>query len=135
QTVIVARAARGPAAGRGPSAPARADAPQWLVFADHRGVGHDVAEALSALDQESILVSAGGTYRRIADRRFQIRRERADDLAADLAALFDGLGPRLPRVRGIVHLWSLDAGSATGSAEDVYSDAQAVGIESALALF
>lgn len=91
----------------------------WLIFADRSGVGTRLAELLTAQGESCRTVFA-------ADR------------AADLADLLREAAPAgLPPWRGVVHLWSLDAGAlpaADAITADGLMDLQVTGCGSVLDL-
>jgi NADPH:quinone reductase-like Zn-dependent oxidoreductase/NADP-dependent 3-hydroxy acid dehydrogenase YdfG len=75
----------------------------WLIFADERGVGEQLAEPLRAGKGTAVLVHPGRVYQ--ADGlRYAIRPDSLDDYRRLLAELAAG-----EPLRGIVHLWGLDA--------------------------
>ena len=90
---------------RQPPAPVQPATGLWVVFADKRGIGQQLADSLPA-PAEAIVVSAADRYRQIAPDRFEI-----DPAAPEhYARLLDELGDRLGRAPSltIAHLWSLD---------------------------
>ncbi|MBV9279370.1 MAG: SDR family NAD(P)-dependent oxidoreductase [Chloroflexi bacterium] len=76
----------------------------WLIFADRSGLAELLATGLAARDNSYVLVSPGESYRR-TERRFVIDPTNP----ADYGRLLDDVAQTLPPVRGVVHLWSLDA--------------------------
>jgi acyl transferase domain-containing protein/acyl carrier protein len=82
---------------------AHADAVHWVIFADRRGVG---AELASVLRQDSCvtLVFAGSAFEARSAREYAIDPANAEDVGRLWSALGADAKPRR-----IVHLWSLDA--------------------------
>jgi NAD(P)-dependent dehydrogenase (short-subunit alcohol dehydrogenase family) len=79
----------------------------WLILADSGGVGDAVAARLQAQGDASVLVTRGPSYERADAAHFRINPEQPEDLRRCLAAaLLSGQ----TIYRGIIHLWSLDAG-------------------------
>ncbi|MFE9611845.1 SDR family NAD(P)-dependent oxidoreductase [Streptomyces sp. NPDC006012] len=75
----------------------------WLVFTDSGPRGRAVVGALAAEGQDTVVVTAAASYQSAVDR---FRIDPADP--AHYAAVLDDVAGR-GRLRGIVHLWSLDA--------------------------
>lgn len=75
----------------------------WLVFSDSGPLGRAVARGLAAEGEDTVVVTAAASYQ-AADDRFRI--DPADP--AHYAEVLDDVADRGP-LRGIVHLWSLDA--------------------------
>ncbi|WP_327365122.1 polyketide synthase [Streptomyces sp. NBC_01217] len=75
----------------------------WLVFSDSGPCGRAVARGLAAEGQETVVVTAAASYQAAGDR---FRIDPADP--AHYSAVLDDVVERGP-LRGIVHLWSLDA--------------------------
>ncbi|MCP4347107.1 MAG: SDR family NAD(P)-dependent oxidoreductase [Desulfobacterales bacterium] len=78
----------------------------WLIFADHRGMGKALAKHLEEKGQHCFLVYAGNTYENKDSGTWIINPDRPDD--------FERLFQDIPKhgdttLKGIVHLWSLDA--------------------------
>ena len=81
---------------------ARVEAGRWLIFADRGGTARRLAAGLADKGEKCLLVYSGNRFERTADREFRIDPARP----TDFERLLDGLSSRL---RGVVHLWSLDA--------------------------
>lgn len=107
-----------------------AEADRWLIFADERGVARGLAEELKRRNQSCTLVFTGAVYRHLDAERFEVSLDHAEDSAR----LFGDLAPQLPRLRGVVHLWSLDMPSAVDVTPATLMTTQARGCESALTL-
>lgn len=78
----------------------------WLILADSLGIGQQLATFLRARSQTCTLIFSGKNYEQLAEQEFRI------DLAsfADFQQLLKetvGTG-----IRGVVHLWSLEAPEA-----------------------
>lgn len=85
------------------SAAASSQRGTWLVFSDSGPTGRAVVKALEAEGEDPIVVTAAATYQAGADR-FRVNPAKPEHYAALLDEVTQ-LGP----LRGIVHLWSLDA--------------------------
>jgi NADPH:quinone reductase-like Zn-dependent oxidoreductase/acyl carrier protein len=87
--------------------PDTADTPSqrgtWLVFSDSGPFGRAVVRGLAAEGQDTVVVTAAATYQAAVDR---FRINPADP--AHYTAVLDDVAQR-DGLRGIVHLWSLDA--------------------------
>ncbi len=119
QAILVARAAP---EWRPPAEPAGS----WLIAADRTSVGAALAERLARRGQRCILVEPlvepGKGYARTGEDRYRLPGEDARDWERLLAEAFAGAPP----LRGVVHLWSLDAAptaeTLTESADTLSSD-------------
>ncbi|MGN9809490.1 type I polyketide synthase [Micromonospora sp. BQ11] len=95
--------------GRG--APARPNpAGGWLIFADGRGVGEALAARLTGDGDPAVLVTHGEGYDDSDPGRLVIRPDREDEVRRAVGAARERMGA----LRGVVHLWSLDAADAGG---------------------
>lgn len=74
-------------------------AERWLIFTDDRGVGRELATALS---QPYILVSSGEVYQALASGNYQINPHRAVDFQQLLQDISEP-------VTKVVYLWGLDS--------------------------
>ncbi|NEO35907.1 MAG: SDR family NAD(P)-dependent oxidoreductase [Moorea sp. SIOASIH] len=80
------------------------DTGQWLIFADQKGVGEELATELEQQGKTSILVYRGEACEQISVKQWRLRlREPADYLQVS-QTLADG-----QTWEGVVHLWSLDS--------------------------
>jgi NADPH:quinone reductase-like Zn-dependent oxidoreductase/SAM-dependent methyltransferase/NAD(P)-dependent dehydrogenase (short-subunit alcohol dehydrogenase family)/aryl carrier-like protein len=108
--------ARGPvleAEAPAPAVPAPADQPAaWLVFSDRGGTGQRLAAELQQRGQECRLVFAGASNG-ASGSPWHIDPNCRDDF--DRLAR-EAVGPDGPPLRGVVHLWGLDAPAAEGLA-------------------
>jgi acyl transferase domain-containing protein/surfactin synthase thioesterase subunit len=77
----------------------------WLVASDQRGVGGQLAERLRGQGQHCVLVEPGTHYNKQADGTYQL----AGEQAADWERLLLERGNVEQPLKGIVHLWSMDA--------------------------
>lgn len=79
----------------------------WLIFANHGETGFQLANLLSEYGDDSILVSAGPTYQKLAATHYQINPAKPQDFQQLLQEIMrDNQAP----YRGIVHLWSIAEG-------------------------
>jgi NADP-dependent 3-hydroxy acid dehydrogenase YdfG/aryl carrier-like protein len=104
---------------RHPSVETSINAPgMWLLFADRRGVGRALATLLEKRGERCLLVEAGTSYARMTANLWQLNPTRPADYTQLLADVIDhGSMP----LRGVVHLWLLDAAEP-----DVLTDATLV---------
>ncbi|WP_322768339.1 type I polyketide synthase, partial [Frankia sp. Cr1] len=87
-------------------APQRSNRPGgWLIFADGRGVGAALAEGLTEDGEQAVLVSAGDGYDDSDPGRLVIRPDHGDEVRRAVVVARERMGA----LRGVVHLWSLDA--------------------------
>jgi SAM-dependent methyltransferase len=104
QTVILAR---GPHVQQ-EAQPVTAFLPQpeqsssWLIFADNSGVGQQLAELLKKREENPILVSPGGDFKRLDADHFQVNPEHPEDIQQ----LLEVVDAEKLACRAIVHLWS-----------------------------
>ncbi|MFE7750952.1 acyltransferase domain-containing protein [Streptomyces sp. NPDC057428] len=99
-----------PIAGGAPS-----DRGTWLVFTDSGPFGRAVVRGLAAEGEDVVVITAAATYQ-AADNRFRIN----PGDTAHFSAVLDEVAGR-GGLRGIVHMWSLDAEAglqATGKEMD-----------------
>jgi acyl transferase domain-containing protein/acyl-CoA synthetase (AMP-forming)/AMP-acid ligase II/thioesterase domain-containing protein/acyl carrier protein len=79
----------------------------WLILCDATGVGERLASALRQMGNKCLVAVASNNFgEAIGDGPFRVRAEQRDDLSALLDA---ALASEPHRLRGIVHLWNLDA--------------------------
>ena len=88
-----------------PAAPATADPSQWLILADRGGAGAALAARLRAVGDTCALVFPGDGFAQGADG-YTASPHRSADLEQVIEAV--RASGTLP-LRGVVHLWSLDA--------------------------
>ena len=98
----------------------------WLILADHAGVGAALATQLELSGQRCLLATASETAARLTETRWTIR----PDQPADLQAVI-GQSER-DELRGIVHLWSLDAALPEALNAAALETAQTLGCGAAL---
>ncbi|GAX39731.1 beta-ketoacyl synthase [Tolypothrix sp. NIES-4075] len=78
----------------------------WVIFADEGGVGQALAKLLQQRGQNCILVYNGEAYQNLEPATWSIN----PTSPSDFKHLFkEVLGSGLPPLKGIVHLWSLEA--------------------------
>jgi amino acid adenylation domain-containing protein len=97
---------------------------RWMIFADSRGVGAEIAECLRRRGQSVVIVHAGAQYARLNENEFTLdpdRREHYDALLRDLSE-------ETKQPNGIIHLW------AVSSSENQQSQIQSLGFYSLLFL-
>src|SRR5215204_2151287 len=78
----------------------------WLVLADESGFWRGLRELLEERGERCVVVSPGEAYREREAGSYELRAASLEDFKRLLA---DALGPDQPPLRGVVHLWSLDA--------------------------
>ena len=115
---------RPPSAGRGTPG-------TWLILADAGGVGEGLARRLHADGNDCHLVRPGLTFARLADDRWSTDPIRLEDFQSLLRALAES--SRTP-LRGVVHLWGLDATVGDDFLVESLADAETLAAGSALAL-
>ncbi|HWO62673.1 MAG TPA: type I polyketide synthase, partial [Umezawaea sp.] len=77
----------------------------WLVLADGRGVGADVAARLIEDGDKVVLAVAGDHYDDRDPDRIVLRPDHGDDVRRAVHAARERMGS----LKGVAHLWSLDA--------------------------
>lgn len=103
--------ARGPSleiSGKGLSSPAPAAGSRperWLVFGDNRGLGCQIKAGLESRGVLPVIIEPGSSYRQTGPDSFLIRPAHKEDLGQLIETVLAGPGP----LRGIIHLWSLNA--------------------------
>ncbi len=112
-----------------PSAPASPG--NWLIFADSSGVGEKLGALIKSQGDGIILVTRGDSYERLDGKHFRIDAEQFQDMRQLLEAV---LAQDQPICRGVVHLWSLDAGRLEDTTVTSLKTAQALGCSSVLQL-
>lgn len=102
----------------------------WLILADRGGLGVALAGALEARGGRCVLVTPGEGFDRATETRFRVHPERPEDIDRVLGAVADD-GRRA--VRGVVHLWALDAPASGDGPDTAFLDeAQRLGCAAAL---
>lgn len=79
----------------------------WLLLEDRKGRAREIGQELKARGQDCIYVQSSETFTRKSAEEFLVNPSRPEDMATLLAAL--------PDIKGILHLWSLDAQSDEAS--------------------
>jgi phthiocerol/phenolphthiocerol synthesis type-I polyketide synthase D len=84
---------------------------KWLIFMDRSGVGRKLADLLAARGELCFGVVPGAAYSVIEPGIYQIDPAQADEVQRVVQEVSDRAGSgRLPTpLRGVIHLWSLDA--------------------------
>lgn len=90
--------------------PAEVDLPQqragsWLILADRQGLGAGLAEGLGRQGQSCVLVEPAERYAALGPDRYQVP---VQDPGGWERLLVEAV-PAEPPLRGVVHLWGLDA--------------------------
>jgi len=118
-SVIMARAPvvelEGAVSERGAELPAATGT--WLIFADRRGVGDDLARRLRERGARTVLAYCADTYEAVNADLFQVRPQNDEDLQHLFACIVSDPA----EFRDVVHLWSLDAPPLEGSLADMES--------------
>ncbi len=88
----------------------------WLIFADQKGVGAQLADLLRQQGEPSILIGVGSAYQQLDADHYTVNPANF----ADFQQLLHAISSRetlqagaTTQVRGIVHLWSLDTPPVT----------------------
>ncbi|RCJ40838.1 hypothetical protein A6770_37330 [Nostoc minutum NIES-26] len=103
----------------------------WLIFADSLGVGNRLKVLLEARGDICVTVLPGENYKILETGNYQINPARPEDfqqLFQDLSLL-----EQIP-LRGVVHLWSLEAPPIEETTLDSLETAQQLGCGSVLSL-
>ena len=96
----------------------------WLVFADEGGFWRGLRELLVERGERCVVVSPGEAYRERGGRLYELRAASPQDFERLFA---DALGPEQPPLRGVVHLWSLDAAQSEGATLDALESSALMG--------
>ncbi|MDJ0897245.1 MAG: type I polyketide synthase [Xenococcus sp. MO_188.B8] len=103
----------------------------WLILADPGGVGQTLAELLREQGHSCLLVYAGDTYQAKENGAWSLNPSIPDDFKR----LFqEDWATSQPPLRGVIHLWSLEAASPDALTVSSLEQAQALGCGSALHL-
>jgi malonyl CoA-acyl carrier protein transacylase len=102
----------------------------WLIFADQGGIGQTLAQLLQQRDQTGLLVYAGNAYSQ-SNNTWSVNPANPTD--------FDQLFQQMPEInrlslKGIIHLWSLDASLSDELTVTTLEYAQSLGSGSVLHL-
>ncbi len=102
-----------------PAGLSSAHAGSWLIFADDRGAAKALAGRLQASGESCALVMAGEAYQTLAGHNggsatFQLNPSRPEEFHQ----LVRDISPTGHPLRGIVHMWSLDAGDDRPAAQE-----------------
>jgi len=103
----------------------------WLIFADTTGVGAAIATQLQAQGQTCWLVYPGETFEQRQPGIWQVnpvRRAECDRLFSDIANMLEH------PLKGIIHLWNLEAATPDQLTPSALSQAQTLGVASVLHL-
>ncbi|NEP52032.1 MAG: SDR family NAD(P)-dependent oxidoreductase, partial [Moorea sp. SIO3C2] len=77
----------------------------WLIFADNKGIGKQLAAQLSSRGETCMMVFPSTSYQQLGEGQYQINPEQAEDFQHLLKAVTTSDSPPC---RGVVHLWSLN---------------------------
>jgi acyl transferase domain-containing protein/NADPH:quinone reductase-like Zn-dependent oxidoreductase/SAM-dependent methyltransferase/acyl carrier protein len=102
----------------------------WLLFTDRTGVGREMEAALRARGARCVVVETGESYRRIDADRYAASPDRPEDIAR----VIEALDPATDVIRGIAHLWSLDAAPPDATTLETMRRTEALGCHSVLHL-
>jgi len=80
----------------------------WMVFADQHGLAPALANSLRQRGDTCLVVTAADTFTRISTDAVQLRAAAAEDYTRLISEL-----PQTGSLRGVIHLWSLDAPAST----------------------
>ena len=122
---------------RGPELPqiaavieeAPAGAGRWLVFADQHGLAASLVDSLRQRGYSCIVITAADAFKRVSADEVQLRASKAEDYTS----LLSELPPSAP-LRGVVHLWSLDAPAGADVTTAEIAEAQTIVCHSPLHL-
>ncbi len=101
----------------------------WIIFADQKGVGDQLAVLLRKSGESAVLIRPGKRFQQGADG-YSIRALEE----ADVRQVIADLATRQPGRCGIVHLWSLNAAPVEKTTPAGLESAQALGSLSVLQL-
>ncbi len=105
---------------------------QWLIFTDQQhGVGQQLATLLTKHSSSCVSIVPGHTYKRLGQDHYQVNPSGADDMRR---LIRDVLADNTLPLRGVVHMWSLDATPSTETDLASLAKDQEVGVQNALNL-
>jgi phthiocerol/phenolphthiocerol synthesis type-I polyketide synthase C len=102
----------------------------WLLLADRGGVAAALAARLESAGDTCVVAYPGDGYRALDERRYELDPVRVEDFERLLSEATSGDRP----LRGVVHLWSLDAVPPESATADELEAAQTAGTVSVLHL-
>ncbi|MFM2061664.1 MAG: hypothetical protein RLZZ507_1334 [Cyanobacteriota bacterium] len=102
----------------------------WLLFSPPTGIGKQLAESLEKQGQHCILVTPGENYQQLASHHYQINPINVSEFPRLLQESLE----QQPPLRGIVHLWSLQATLTTPTSAQELQKSQELGCGSVLHL-
>lgn len=88
------------------ASPSRLQTDQWLIFADTKEIGNQLAQQLQTQGDSSVLVTPGDTYQGLEAGAIQLNPHRPDDFKRLFQSLSTVEGKPW---RGIIYLWGLNA--------------------------
>ena len=77
----------------------------WLILADTKGIGEELATMLEAQNESCLIAFAGADYQRMAANHYQLNPNNAVEFERLLNHALPGALPQT--LAGIIHLWSL----------------------------
>ncbi|NEO53141.1 MAG: SDR family NAD(P)-dependent oxidoreductase [Okeania sp. SIO3B5] len=104
QTVIVAKSSQRKLEQRND------DSKSWLILADKKGVGQQLATVLRSVGEVCTLVFAGERYQQIAPGEFTINPNQAKDFEE----VIETVALKSPSLYGVVQCWTTEAGVGNG---------------------
>ncbi len=78
---------------------------KWIIFADNKGIGDQLAQKLSSQGSSVTLVKAGNEIQRVDGVHWRLSPTRPEDFQQLFAEIKDSFNGERP---GIIHLWGLD---------------------------
>lgn len=99
----------------------------WLLFTDRDGAGSKLAERLQESGARAVMVQAGSQYAKLAEELYVIQPGSSDDYHRVLADLQAASGHDHLRLRGIVHLYSLDIAEPCDLTDATLAQAEVLG--------
>jgi natural product biosynthesis luciferase-like monooxygenase protein len=117
----------------------------WLIFPDKKGVGQRLAQQLQEQGHSYSLITVGECFLTIDHHHYQVNPANSQEIkqavGTALAAVRpsgpvgSGLAPdRWLRLRGVIHLWSLDTTPVAATNSTRLLADQVLGVQSALSL-
>ncbi|MDM8549307.1 beta-ketoacyl synthase N-terminal-like domain-containing protein, partial [Desulfobacterales bacterium HSG2] len=101
----------------------------WMIFADTRGVGSELAELLREAGERPVLITPGYQYDKTDTDHYHISPESPEDFNRLFREVWDSHA-----LKGLVHLWSLDSMTTEASNAASLQNAQVMGCQSVLYL-
>ncbi len=83
-----------------------ADKSSWLIFADRKGVGENLAAQLRLRGETCVMVFLGESYEQLGNEQYRLNPAQPEDFQKLLKEV---TGTGRPPCHKVVHLWSLEA--------------------------